>query len=76
MVPWGSVRDPAHWKANLAFSVLVDRCPGSGDVLPVARMARGAGWMLALERMAFISTLGSPGLQDGYVGKEAAAKAD
>lgn len=42
IVPWGLVRDASHWQANLAFFLLVDRSQGSGDILPVDRMAQQA----------------------------------
>lgn len=54
IVPWGLVRDVSHWLSNLAFFLLVDRSPGSGDILPVDRIARGPGCLLTSEPMAFI----------------------
>jgi hypothetical protein len=64
IVPWGLIRDASHWLSNLAFFLLVDRSPGSGDILPVDRMTRGAGCLLTSKRM------GNLGLQDDCVGKE------
>lgn len=64
IVPWGLVRDATHWLSNLAFFLLVDGSPGSGNILPVDTMTRGAGCLLTSKHMGNLS------LQDDCVGKE------
>lgn len=53
-VPWGFVRDVTHWLANLAFSLLMGRSPGSRNLLLVGTMAWGADSLLTMEHMTFI----------------------